>query len=368
MSGLRQRRSTPSTDAVSDEAQVVEFVPTSSTRTSVRARGESSDNPPVPEVICIDSDGSPRPRMTRPASNGRKMRRLNDSTPVIVVDDDEEAVAPCPSGRGNSINLVPNSREPRDASESVNRASSSSSVRPVAPRITRNRSQTAASSRTQRVRRIPPASALTDESPASWESIHNPAPIGNMPDPPAQARLPLPSAIFRNGQRTMRTYRYSRPDERGTSHSIRYRQVVLRVAAPTTQIGPRVVGRGGPRRARSPRRTNLNTSILQQLAQSVLESGARHFEVRYLGNDALPDYETLVSLDEQLLRERNAAPKNVIDRLPEVVATAADKELCCVICMSQVKEGESLRVLPCSHKYHKECIDGKLWAFSLRLF
>lgn len=357
MSGLSQRRGNSSSDEAPEEAQHVELVPSSSGRNSVRARTDNS-NARIPEVICIDSEDSPRPRASRSSANGRKMRRLNNSTPVIVVDDDDEAAASRP--RSSAINQsISMSQETMQARQNSTRASSSNSERPISTRVVRNRLQVAASSRMHRARSTPSVTTLTDESPATTEPTPNSAPIGNMPDPPPLGRLAAPSMMFRDGQRSARAIRYSGPDERGPPHGIRYRQVVFRVAAPAMQNVPRLVGRGGPRRARSPGLASLGTSILQQVAQSVLESGARHFEVRYLGGDALPDYETLVSLDEQLLRERNAAPKNVIDKLPEAVATDADKEVCCVICMSQIEQGEDLRVLPCSHKFHKPCIDSK---------
>ncbi|PXF42444.1 E3 ubiquitin-protein ligase RNF38 [Gracilariopsis chorda] len=83
-------------------------------------------------------------------------------------------------------------------------------------------------------------------------------------------------------------------------------------------------------------------------------------EIHYLqglhGDRAL-DYEHLIRLDEQLLREKNRADNDQINSLPTRKATAEDKEVRCCICMCDVEEGEVLRVLPCSHKYHQSCID-----------
>lgn len=75
------------------------------------------------------------------------------------------------------------------------------------------------------------------------------------------------------------------------------------------------------------------------------------------GGDQHLDYENLVRLDEQLLREKNRAEKEQIDSLPVQKATVADKEIRCCVCMCDVEVGEELRVLPCTHKYHKSCID-----------
>lgn len=71
------------------------------------------------------------------------------------------------------------------------------------------------------------------------------------------------------------------------------------------------------------------------------------------------DYEQLISLDEELLRDRNKADNEQIDALPVEIAKESDKEIRCCICMCDVEVGEELRVLPCGHKYHKPCIDGK---------
>lgn len=83
--------------------------------------------------------------------------------------------------------------------------------------------------------------------------------------------------------------------------------------------------------------------------------------------DQALDYEQLIRLDEQLVREKNRAEKSDIESLPTITATAKDKEIRCCVCMCDVEEGEELRVLPCSHKYHKKCIDGKLMPHTMLL-
>ncbi|KAI0562398.1 hypothetical protein FGB62_61g187 [Gracilaria domingensis] len=91
--------------------------------------------------------------------------------------------------------------------------------------------------------------------------------------------------------------------------------------------------------------------------------GTPGLEIHYLhgfhGDHSL-DYEHLIRLDEQLIREKNRADNDQIESLPVHKATAEDKEIRCCICMCDVEEGEELRVLPCAHKYHKSCIDGRL--------
>lgn len=83
-----------------------------------------------------------------------------------------------------------------------------------------------------------------------------------------------------------------------------------------------------------------------------------HYPLGFQGE--LPDYEELVRLDDNLLRERNRADDWQIKSLPTHKASKEDEEVRCCICMCDVEEGEELRVLPCGHKYHKICIDRKL--------
>lgn len=100
-----------------------------------------------------------------------------------------------------------------------------------------------------------------------------------------------------------------------------------------------------------------------------LSGGLTEVHLRYLhsfsGLDQPLDYENLIRLDEQLLREKNRADKEQINSLPVQKASAEDKEIRCCVCMCDVEEGDSLRVLPCKHKYHKACIDGKFFHIPL---
>lgn len=91
--------------------------------------------------------------------------------------------------------------------------------------------------------------------------------------------------------------------------------------------------------------------------------GAPRVEISYFHSfptDRSLDYEHLIRLDEELIREKNRADKEQIEAIPTEKATSNDKDIRCCICMCDVEEGQELRVLPCSHKYHKGCIDGKL--------
>jgi len=35
----------------------------------------------------------------------------------------------------------------------------------------------------------------------------------------------------------------------------------------------------------------------------------------------------------------------------------ADNAKCCAICLSDFEGGDKLRVMPCSHRFHKDCVD-----------
>lgn len=100
--------------------------------------------------------------------------------------------------------------------------------------------------------------------------------------------------------------------------------------------------------------------LMGPVLNSGLTEGAEFQYLRGLHDDRALDYEHLIRLDEQLVRDKNRADDDQIGSLPLVKATASDTELRCCVCMCDVEEGEELRVLPCSHKYHKSCIDGKL--------
>lgn len=76
------------------------------------------------------------------------------------------------------------------------------------------------------------------------------------------------------------------------------------------------------------------------------------------------DYEMLLRLDERV--EKRGASRVAIDALPTQPVTASNVEslttesgerLCCAVCLEEYVVDDTLRSLPCLHKFHRACID-----------
>ncbi|GAX86687.1 hypothetical protein CEUSTIGMA_g14094.t1 [Chlamydomonas eustigma] len=84
------------------------------------------------------------------------------------------------------------------------------------------------------------------------------------------------------------------------------------------------------------------------------------------------DYEALCRLDDQV-ENRKGASRHEINLLPTVIA-GFQKEIqqqgqkdfsapevgTCPICLEDVVEGTVMRVLPCCHRFHRDCVDSWL--------
>jgi RING-like zinc finger len=68
-------------------------------------------------------------------------------------------------------------------------------------------------------------------------------------------------------------------------------------------------------------------------------------------------YEALSRLDDMVDDRRLGASSAQIRALPTRRASSLDASLTCCVCLSDVEIGEELRILPCTHQYHKKCID-----------
>ncbi|KAJ8772182.1 hypothetical protein K2173_027359 [Erythroxylum novogranatense] len=102
---------------------------------------------------------------------------------------------------------------------------------------------------------------------------------------------------------------------------------------------------------------NWETNVEQELDHNVEPSlgdlDDHHYTAEYempFGNFAE---------DEIALMGRPPAAKSVVERLVTVVLTKADKDsnnTLCAVCKDEINIGERAKQLPCTHRYHGECI------------
>ncbi|KAG7595845.1 Zinc finger RING-type [Arabidopsis suecica] len=158
----------------------------------------------------------------------------------------------------------------------------------------------------------------------------------------------------------------SRLEARLQQHSSRRRfnppQARAPVRAPARGRGYRLGG------ASASLRTALNFSfpidmgldsrmdILEELenaiGHSITSSNLLHMDRDFTEDD----YELLLALDENNHRHGGASA-NRINNLPESTVQTDNFQETCVICLETPKIGDTIRHLPCLHKFHKDCID-----------
>lgn len=76
------------------------------------------------------------------------------------------------------------------------------------------------------------------------------------------------------------------------------------------------------------------------------------------------DYEMLLRLDDRI--ERKTVNINLIERLPTLIVNENDLDDQCSICMDTYILGQELKLLPCSHRFHSNCIETYLKEFSIQ--
>lgn len=98
------------------------------------------------------------------------------------------------------------------------------------------------------------------------------------------------------------------------------------------------------------RQRYMNPILYPEMPMEMIELQGREFD----GDD----YEALMRLDERNA-PRMGMSQTAIDMLPEYICTQdsdAGKDGC-VVCLEAFRKGQTLRTIPCLHRFHKQCID-----------
>ncbi|ESR38628.1 hypothetical protein CICLE_v10027145mg [Citrus x clementina] len=94
--------------------------------------------------------------------------------------------------------------------------------------------------------------------------------------------------------------------------------------------------------------------VLSKLATFLCDSIILRSQLR-LRNKASPSYEVIAS-DVVLNRLTDGASSSSSLLGGSRLANEFEGESCCV-CLSRLKQGDDMRVLPCLHRFHRACVD-----------
>jgi E3 ubiquitin-protein ligase RNF13 len=70
----------------------------------------------------------------------------------------------------------------------------------------------------------------------------------------------------------------------------------------------------------------------------------------------------LLRLDERV--QRKTINTNILNTLPTIEASEIHLEDQCSICMEKYNTGQSLKLLPCTHIFHSNCIETYLTEYA----
>ncbi|XP_047066385.1 uncharacterized protein LOC124674386 isoform X1 [Lolium rigidum] len=108
-------------------------------------------------------------------------------------------------------------------------------------------------------------------------------------------------------------------------------------------------------------RARYETAISDMRNAAPITLGLRAMIPGYPGlriqpNIDLNDYDALLALDENN-HQHTGASESQINNLPQSVFQSASTEEPCAVCLENPSVGDTIRTLPCFHKFHKDCID-----------
>jgi hypothetical protein len=72
----------------------------------------------------------------------------------------------------------------------------------------------------------------------------------------------------------------------------------------------------------------------------------------------------LLRLDERV--QRKTIDTNILNRLPTINADETHLKEQCTICIENYTLGQQLKLLPCKHLFHSNCIETYLKEFSIQ--
>uniref|UniRef100_A0A914XE56 RING-type domain-containing protein n=1 Tax=Plectus sambesii TaxID=2011161 RepID=A0A914XE56_9BILA len=145
-------------------------------------------------------------------------------------------------------------------------------------------------------------------------------------------------------------------DSVGPSTTGRRRLMAGSTARRTALAFPFILGGQAPRRRPAAAPVGLGGRSLEAQRLRALVSQL----VSNMDDSLNQSYETMLDLVERIGEvQKDGLSKEEIGRLPTVIfrAKEATDDTTCIVCMTDYKNQEKLRLLPCKHRFHKNCID-----------
>lgn len=138
-------------------------------------------------------------------------------------------------------------------------------------------------------------------------------------------------------------------------------RMTTRSSRPTISSRGRGRGRGRARLPRFPLEMDLDMrlDILEALENAVGDFNDLGMpdDIRNAHRDFNEDdYEMLLALDDHN-HQHTGASTNLINRLPQSTVQTDNYTEDCAVCLETPVKGDTIRHLPCLHKFHKDCID-----------